>query len=143
MNWLGELVDLIAPALRDRLVAAVSAFRKSRRKERNRFVLRAIATEPGRLIAPLPGEVRYDLATIDRRVYIAQMNQALGDVPLFGDPIPSEHEQKYRQTVRAQRKLGLPDPRDPDRSIKIEAVLREMEDDGLLAFHPPNMWIIR
>ena len=144
MSWHGELLDLVAPTLRDRLLAAMSAFRMRRRKERNRFVLKAIATEPGHLVAPLPGAVRYDLATIDRRVYIAQMTEALGDVPLFHDePIPKEKEQKYQRTIKAQHKLGLPDPADPERASKIEAVLHEMVEDGVLSFHPPNMWVIR
>jgi len=143
MGLIQRLLDLIAPTLRDRLLSGISAFRKAHRKKRHRFVLVAIATEPGHLVAPEPGERRYDLATIDRRVYIAQMNAALGDVPLFAqDPIPAEQERKYRKTIKAQCKLGLPDPADQDRLHKIEDILTEMVEDGLLAFHPPNMWVI-
>jgi hypothetical protein len=42
------------------------------------------------------------------------MNDALGDVPLFHDePIPPQSEEAYKAALKHQRKLGLPDPKDP------------------------------
>jgi hypothetical protein len=103
-----------------------------------------MTTEPNRLLAPEPGSVRYDLASIDRRLYIAQMGEALGDVPLFHDePIPPQKEKAYNDALTRQRKLGLPDPKDPERQQKVEDLLNEMVDDNLLAFHPPNMWAVK
>lgn len=103
-----------------------------------------MTTEPNRLSAPEPGSIRYDLASINRRLYIAQTSDALGDMPLFDDePIPPEKQKAYLAALKSQRKLGLPQPREPERERKIEAILDEMVDDNLLAFHPPNMWTVR
>lgn len=102
-----------------------------------------MTTEPNRLTAPKPGSVRYDLASIDRRLYIAQLGEALGDMPLFPDePIPPEKKKAYEVALRRQHKLGLPALKDPQRAHKIEEILDEMVDDKLLTFHPPNMWVV-
>ena len=144
VSWINDLFNMLAPELATSLRAGVSAFRSRRRKELHRFVLKAMATEPGRLLSPTPGETRYDLATIDRRVYIAQMTQALDAVPLFhDDPIPPDKLPQYKAAVKRQRKLGLPVPNDPARPTRIEEILNEMVDDNLLAFHPPNAWLIK
>jgi hypothetical protein len=144
MGWISHIVDLLAPELAKSVRSGVSAFRSTRRKQRHRYVLKAITTEPDTLLAAEPGSVRYDLASIDRRLYIAQMSEALGDVPLFHDePIPPEKEKAYRDALKRQRKLGLPDPKDPERQQKVEELLNEMVDNNLLGFHPPNMWVVK
>ena len=144
MGWIGHILDLLAPELMKSVRSGYSGFRSARRKQRHRYILKAMTTEPNRLVAPEPGLVRYDLASIDRRLYIAQMSDALGDVPLFHDePIPPQCEEAYKTALKRQRKLGLPDPKDPARQQKVEELLNEMVDDGVLAFHPPNMWVVR
>jgi len=144
MGWIEHVLDLLAPELAKSARSGISAFRSTRRKQRHRYVLKAMTTEPNRLVAPEPGSVRYDLASIDRRLYIAQMGEALGDVPLFHDePIPPQKLKAYNAELKRQRKLGLPDPKDPERQQKVEELLNEMVDDNLLAFHPPNMWAVR
>jgi hypothetical protein len=144
MGWIGHLLDMLAPELAKSIRSGVSAFRGGRRRRRHRYVLVAMTTEPGRLVAPDLGSVRYDLATIDRRLYIAQMNDALGHVPLFEDePRSLEQDEVYRAVLRRQRRLGLPPPSSPDRAQRVEEILSEMVEDNLLAFHPPNMWTVR
>jgi len=144
MGWIGHLVDIFAPELAKSVRFGVSAFRNTRRKQRHRYVLKAMTADPNRLVAPEPGSVRYDLASIDRRPYIAQMNEALGNVPLFHDePLPADKEKEYEAVLKRQRKLGLPAPRETDRERKVEELLNEMVDDNLLAFHPPNMWAVK
>jgi hypothetical protein len=144
MGWIGHFLDLLAPELAKSVRSGFSAFRSARRKQRHRYILKAMTTDPGRLVGPEPGSVRYDLVSIDRSLYIAQMGDALGDVPLFHDePIPPQKEKAYKAALKRQRKLGLPDPRDPERGQKVEEILNEMVDDNLLAFHPPNMWAVR
>ena len=135
---------MLAPEFVTSLRSGVSAFRSARRKERHLSVLKAMTTEPDRLLAPMPGTVRYDQATIDRRLYIAQMKEAIGDIPLFHDePIPRDKEKQSKAALKRQRKLGLPAPNDPAREKKLEEILNEMVDESLLAFHPPNMWMVK
>jgi hypothetical protein len=142
MGWISHIFDLFVPELAKSVRSGVSAFRSTRRKQRHRYILKAMTTEPNRLIAPEPGSIRYDLVTIDRRLYIAQMHEALGDVPLF-HPIPPQKEKAYKATLKRQLKMGLPDPKDSEREKKTEEILHEMVDDNLLAFHPPNMWAVK
>jgi hypothetical protein len=144
VGWIKDLLGTLAPELATSLRSGVSAFRSRRRKELHRFVLKAMATEPGRLLARTPGTMRYDLATIDRRVYIAQMEEALGEVPLFHDePIPPDKENQYKAALERHRKLGLSAPNDPARLKRLEEILNEMVDDNRLAFHPPNAWMVK
>jgi hypothetical protein len=143
MGWVDRIIDVLVPELGKSLRSGISAFCSAKRKERHLFVLKAMTTQPNRLMAPEPGSVRYDLGTIDQRLYIAQMTEALGDVPLFRDEIPPERKKAYTAALKRQRKLGLPGARDPERSRQLEQILQEMVDDHLLAFHPPNMWVVR
>jgi hypothetical protein len=76
MGWIAHIADTVVPELTRAVRAGLSAFRSARRKERHRYVLKAMSTEPGRILAPIPGATRYDLATIDRRLYIAEMEEA-------------------------------------------------------------------
>ena len=88
---------------------------------------------------------RFDLASIDRRILIAQQYEALGGdeaidgIVLFGQDLDRE---EYKQVFKKQAKLGLPGVRDPNRQQRIEAILHDMVEAGKLRFHPPNMWSV-
>ena len=142
MGWIAHIADTVVPELTKAVRAGLSAFRSARRKERHRYVLKAMSTEPGRLLAPIPGATRYDLATIDRRLYIAEMEEALGEAPLFHE-IPPEKLKQYAAALKRLKKLGLPIPNEPARATKLERILHEMVDDNLLRWEPPNMWSVR
>lgn len=124
---------------------------RRKRNERDVFVLKAITAEPGHIIAPTRGGNRYDLATIDQRVYLAQMEEAETTFPglqLLGramlNEIPKWEEKRILKWVKRQANDRLlPDVNDGAREQKMEAVLHEMVDDGKLEFHPPNMWSVK
>jgi hypothetical protein len=117
---------------------------EAKRRRLHIFVLKAIGRTGGIVAPDLTGH-RFDLASIDRLLLIAQLNEALGGdqrieeiMVLFEDPDTKEYHRKWKQQV----KLGLPGRRDADRMQKLEQILHDMTEAGKLRFHPPNMWSV-
>jgi hypothetical protein len=117
---------------------------KNRRKLHN-FVLDAMGSSPRTLVPDIDG-VRFDLASIDRKLQIFQRHQLLGTSPtdeevdgavLFA-PLPERRD--LQRKVKQQTKLGLPRINEIGRTQKVEKILDEMVEAGRLRRYPPRMW---
>src|ERR1022692_3117050 len=119
------VLEKIAPWVLDALRAA----RKGKSRRLHIFVLKAIGRTDGIMAPDLTGH-RFDLASIDRRILIAQQYEALGGdeaidgIVLFGQDLDRE---EYKQVFKKQAKLGLPGVRDPNRQQRIEAILHDID----------------
>lgn len=125
----------------------IAAWRSAKRRKLHIFVSKAIATTPGAL-APDVTDRQFDLASIDRKLQIAQRHQLFGsdmgeerlDGEVFMVPLPED--KALRKLARDQSKMGLPGIRDADRQQKLEQILHDMVEAGRLHFHAPNRWSI-
>lgn len=123
------------------------AWRSAKRRKLHIFVLKAMAATPGALAPDVTGH-QLDLASIDRKVQIAQRHHLFGsdigeerlDGEVFMVPLPEG--QQLGKLTRKQSKMGLPGIRDTDRQQKLEQILHDMVEAGRLRFHPPNSWSI-
>jgi hypothetical protein len=97
------------------------------------------------VVAPDLTGIQFDLASIDLKLLNAQKHEALGgeegvdDLALFRQDFDLD---SYQQVFRKQAKLGVPGIRDVDRQQKIESILDDMVEAGILRFHPPDMWSV-
>src|SRR5947209_573900 len=146
MGFIYDIIKELFPSLRDAAKGAVTGFRRAKRKRQHIFILKAI-TRPRidhGLSMRTPEGWRYDLSTIERKIYIAQVQAAINihrdeDVALMLSP---EEQEEFREELKAiQKKYGLPAINDPKRAEKIEDILHDMVDIKL-RFHPPNSWSI-
>lgn len=146
MSLIVDLLKEVFPTIKDALKNSFQAFRTTRRKRQHIFVLKAItrpSNDRGLSVLPTEGR-RYDLATIDGKLYRAHLEAVVGG-PQKDDaalPLLAVEQEQFRKQLKAvQKRYGLPKLHDPKRAKKIEAILHDMEDK--LRFHPPNFWSIK
>lgn len=120
------------------------ALQKSKHRRLHIYVLKAMGGAEG-IVAPNLEGVRFDLDSINRKLLIAQRGEALGGNEAIEDYILWAEEPdttEYRNALKKQTKMGLPDVHDPRRLQRLENILHDMVDAGRLRFHPPNMWSV-
>jgi hypothetical protein len=140
-----EILKELFPTVKEAAKNGWQAFRTTKRKRQQIFVLKAITRLPEGHLAPPVQYPRYDLHTIANNIRMAQYEEALrmhdgSDMALI--PTPEEERAFARELKKVQRVYDLPAVREPDRDEMIERILHRMVDDNRLRFHPPNMWSI-
>src|SRR5579863_6857793 len=129
------------------LMERVDTRRLAKRRTLHIFVLKAIAATPGALAPDVAGR-QFDLASIDRRLQMAQRHELLGgnvgdekvDGEIFMLSLPEGKQ--LGELAKNQSRVGLPGIRDTDRQRRLEQILDNMAQAGRLRFHPPDRWSI-
>jgi hypothetical protein len=91
--------------------------------------------DSNRLISDI-SNVRFDLDSIDSKLYQYQMEQAAGEGVIFKLLIESatpEEKKRFEQALKQQYRIGLPhlaEPGDQRRIKELKEVLHDMAEDG-------------
>jgi len=140
MEWVVGALEKTVPWVLD----CWKAGQRGKRRRLHIYVLKAMGRADG-IVAPDLDGVRFDLASIDRKLLIAQRHEALGGDEAIDDFILFAEEpetKQYRAALKKQEKKGLPGVHDADRRQKLENILHDMVEAGKLRFHPPSMWSV-
>lgn len=146
LSW--DIFKEAFPSLKEAVKDGVVAFRASKRKRRNIFVLKAIvALHDETFPWPHMNGMTFDLPFIEMQIIAAIIEEATGRMyqksylaKAMYDTFFSEEDRAKCRTVA--KKYGLPVREDKNARQKIEDVLHEMVEDGKLRFHPPERWTI-
>jgi hypothetical protein len=146
ISW--DIVKEIFPSLKDAVKDGVVAFRTSKRKRRNIFVLKAIVALPDESFPwPHTNGMAFDLPFIEMQIIAAIIGEATGRTYQKTYLAKGMYDAFFSEEDRAKcravaKKYGLPVREDKNARQKIENVLHEMVEDGKLRFLPPERWSI-
>lgn len=128
MSWVKDVFDYILELVR--------ISNKRTMKNRHLFVMKAIALDEYPHLMHVHARDTEELA---RKIWMKQTEEA-------GTKVKSDDQEKFDKLIRAQTRIGLPDPRNAiDQAYldKVEEILQEMVEEQKLNFVPPDRYVFR